>query len=312
MTEPLVKVEDLGRAFGRVRAVDGLSFSLEPGQVCGFIGPNGAGKTTTMRILATLEVPDRGDARVGGHSVLSEPRAVLRKLGFMGDHFEAWPHLDVREYLDFIGRAQGLRGIERREAIRTLAGFCGLEELLARPAAKLSKGMGQRLHLAKTLLHDPAVLVLDEPTAGLDPRARIEFRELVRELAARGKAILVSSHILSELSEVCDEVLVIEAGRTVVSGRVDEIARTLHQGTPVRLRVLGGAEAAESWVLVQPHVDRLVRQDGTLTFGYSAGDEALADLLARAVGAGLHVVECARIEADLEQIFLKATEGRLQ
>lgn len=312
MAEPLLELDRLTRTFGAVRAVDDLSFTLGRGEVFGFIGPNGAGKTTTMRILATLDLPDAGDARVEGASVLVEPRQVRRRVGFMADEFAPYPHLDVLGVLDFTARAQGLRGRARLRTVRAAAEFCGLLGFADRPATGLSKGMGQRLHLAATLLHDPALLILDEPTAGLDPRARIEFRDLVAALAAEGKGILISSHILSELAESCDGVIVIERGRKVVSGDIDALARDLAPHRTVRLRAVGGADAALGFLLVQPHVRDAVVDGPAVRFAHEGDDAALADLVARAVAAGLRPVEVAVEAADLEDIFLRSTAGRLQ
>jgi ABC-2 type transport system ATP-binding protein len=312
MSAPLVEVEDLWRAYGKVLAVQQLSFALERGQVTGFVGPNGAGKTTTMRILATLDIPDRGDARVDGQSVLVEPRAVRRCIGYMSDTFHPYPGLDVMQYLDFFARAHGLRGRRRLETVRQVASFCGLVGFADRPATGLSKGMGQRLHLAKTLLHDPQLLILDEPAAGLDPRARIEFRHLLKELAAAGKSILISSHILPELGETCDSVIVLEKGRRVIAGSIAEIQRSVQHEQLVVLRVLQDAEAAERCLLTQPGVNA-VNVDGLrLRFAFHGEDAALAGLLQRLLQAGIAVVEFARSEADLEEIFLKTTRGNLQ
>ncbi|HEX5011671.1 MAG TPA: ABC transporter ATP-binding protein [Planctomycetota bacterium] len=312
-SEAVLDVRHVSRSFGALRAVNGLSFTLGRGQVCGFVGPNGAGKTTTMRILATLDLPDAGDALVEGCSVLADPRGVRRRVGFMSDQFVPYPNLDVEQYLDFFARAYGLRGEERRRRVRDLAGFCGLDTFLDRPVSGLSKGMGQRLHLAKTLLHDPVLLVLDEPTAGLDPHARIEFRELVLALAQRGKSVLVSSHILSELAEVCDWVLVIERGQQVVAGAIEAVGRDLQQGSlRVAWRVLADAEGAERFLLVQPHVEGVSRDGSRVRFGFTGDEAALAALLARGAAEGLALVECRLEEAGLEDIFLKVTQGRLQ
>jgi ABC-2 type transport system ATP-binding protein len=311
--DAVLDVRQVSRRFGSLMAVNGLSFTLGRGQICGFVGPNGAGKTTTMRILATLDLPDAGDALVEGCSVLADPRGVRRRVGFMADQFQPYPNLDVEQYLDFFARAYGLRGDERRRRVRDLAGFCGLDTFLDRPVTGLSKGMGQRLHLAKTLLHDPVLLVLDEPTAGLDPHARIEFRELVLALAQRGKSVLVSSHILAELAEVCDGVLVIERGQRVVAGTIEEVGRDLRGSLlKVMWRVLAEAERAERFLIVQPHVQEVARDALRLRFGFTGDEAALAALLARAAGEGLPLVESRLEEAGLEDIFLKVTQGRLQ
>ncbi len=312
MTVPLLEVRDLSRSYGKVQAVRELSFLMARGQVTGFVGPNGAGKTTTMRILATLDVPESGDAFVDGVSVLVEPRAVRMRIGYMADQFHPYPNLDVLQYLDFFARAYGLTGRKRLQTVRLVASFCGLLEFRERPATGLSKGMGQRLHLAKTLLHDPLLLILDEPASGLDPRARIEFRALLKELAAAGKSILISSHILSELGETCDSVVVLEKGRRVVSGSIAEIQKSVQHEQEVLLRVLGDAEAAERFLLTQPGVSAVTVDGSSLRFACTGDDAAMGELLARAVGAGLRVVEFARSEADLEAIFMKTTKGNLQ
>jgi ABC-2 type transport system ATP-binding protein len=309
----ILDVRGLTRIFDTVRAVDDLSFSVERGRVTGFIGPNGAGKTTTMRIIATLDVPDQGDAILDGMSVLSHPGEVRARIGFMADRFLPYPDLDVEQYLQFFGHAYGLRGRERRRTVDGIIDFCGLEGMLTRPTTGLSKGMGQRLHLAKTLLHDPTLLLLDEPAAGLDPRARIELRALLKELAAAGKAVLISSHILSELSEICDAVVLIEAGRLVVSGRTRDVARELREHHLIRLRVLGGAEPAERFLLTQPHVrDVRVHDQDHLTFDFMGDDQAMADLLRRTVNSDIAVVSFHAEEANLEEVFMRSTEGKLQ
>ncbi len=312
MSAPLLEVRSLSRRYGKVVAVHDLSFAMERGQVTGFIGPNGAGKTTTMRIAATLDVPDLGDVIVDGMSVLVEPRAVRMRIGYMSDQFHPYPNLDVLEYLDFFARAYGLRGRKRIETVRSVASFCRLDGMADRPATGLSKGMGQRLHLAKTLLHDPLLLILDEPAAGLDPHARIEFRALLRELAAAGKGILISSHILPELGETCDSVVVLEKGRRVVAGSIAEIQKSVQREQAVQLRVLRDGEAAQRFLLVQPGVGDVVCDGERLRFSFLGEDTALGELLARAVAAGLPVVEFARIEANLEEIFLRTTRGNLQ
>jgi ABC-2 type transport system ATP-binding protein len=311
MADPAISVQNLTRSFGSITAVNRLSFDIARGQVCGFIGPNGAGKTTTMRVLATLDVPDDGDVMMGGFSVVESPREARRCLGFMSDHFSAYPHLEVRQYLDFFARAYGLRGRDRVHTVAATMEFCGLSTLATRLATTLSKGMGQRLHLAKTLVHDPSILILDEPTAGLDPHARIEFRELIRELASREKTILISSHILSELGELCGSVIVIERGRRVVAGDLGELAQTTRGAFAIRVEVLGDPETAEKFFLTQPMVSNVTRAEQRISFSFAGDDDALSDVLARTVAAGIRVSEFRKMEADLEDIFLKLTRGQV-
>ncbi|MBP8300397.1 MAG: ABC transporter ATP-binding protein [Planctomycetes bacterium] len=312
MTVPLLEVKNLQRYYGKVQAVRDLSFTMERGQVTGFVGPNGAGKTTTMRIVATLDLPDGGDALVDGVSVLVEPREVRMRIGYMSDQFHPYPNLDVMQYLDFFARAYGLRGRKRLHTVRMVASFCGLTSFAERPATGLSKGMGQRLHLAKTLLHDPLLLILDEPASGLDPRARIEFRTLLKELSAAGKGILISSHILPELGETCDSVVVLEKGQRIVSGSIAEIQQSVRHEQAVSMRVLGDVAMAEQFLLVQPGVGQVFPDGQQLRFAFAGDDEQMSELLARAVGQGVRILEFARVEADLEDIFLKTTKGNLQ
>lgn len=310
---PLLEIQDLGRQFGNLWAVQGLSFSMERGKIYGFIGPNGSGKTTTMRIVATLDVPTTGDAYVNGVSVLREPREVRKHVGFMSDQFPPYLNLNVLEYLDFFARAYGLTGQERIDTVRSIAHFCGLRSFVDRPVTGLSKGMGQRVHLAKTLLHDPDLLVLDEPANGLDPRARIEFRDLLKELAVAGKGILISSHILSELSEICHGVLVLEQGRMVVSGDVAHIAQNAQPHRPIEVRVLDQAETAARWLQNQPHVQNLSTDGLRIKFDFGSDDAALAQLLRLMLHASpVPVVDFRQRETNLEEIFMHTTKGKLQ
>ena len=294
MSATLLEVRNLDRRYGKVHAVRDLSFTMERGQITGFVGPNGAGKTTTMRIAATLDVPDSGDVEVDGVSVLVEPRQARLRIGYMSDQFHPYPNLDILEYLDFFARAYGLRGKQRKDTVQSVAHFCGLLEFKDRPATGLSKGMGQRLHLAKTLLHDPQLLILDEPASGLDPRARIEFRALLKELAAAGKGILISSHILPELGEMCDSVVVIERGERIVSGSIQDIQKAAELEQAIVARVNGDVEALERFLLVQPHVSDVVADGSRVRFAFRGDDEAMGDLLARAIGQELRIVEFAR------------------
>jgi ABC-2 type transport system ATP-binding protein len=234
------------------------------------------------------------------------------RIGYMSDQFHPYPNLDILQYLDFFARAYGLRGSKRHKTVQSVAHFCGLLEFHDRPATGLSKGMGQRLHLAKTLLHDPLLLILDEPASGLDPRARIEFRALLKELAAAGKGILISSHILPELGEMCDSVVVIERGERIVAGTIAEIQKAAKIEQAVVARVIGDAEEFERFLLVQPDVSEVVVDDSRVRFAFRGDDEAMSDLLSRAIVQGLPIIEFARAQANLEDIFLSTTKGRLQ
>ena len=311
MTSAL-EIRNITKAFGGTKAVDDVSFSLEAGEICGFIGPNGAGKTTTMRIVSTLELPDSGDVFVDGASVLESAREVRAKLGFMPDSYGAYSGTTVMEYLDFFARAHGLRGRARTRTIESVVDFTALEPLATKHIDALSKGMKQRLCLAKTLLHDPKLLILDEPAAGLDPRARVELRELARALGDSGKAVLLSSHILTELAEVCDSVAVIEAGKLQAKGRVEEMMRDTRAQADVVCRVLGDVEAAMRTLAELPHVSGLRIDQESIIFSFGGDDKERARLLVELVQRGVEVVDFAARDANLEDVFLSVTKGTLQ
>jgi ABC-2 type transport system ATP-binding protein len=310
-----VEVRELKRHFDRTRAVDGISFTFSSGQVFGFIGPNGAGKTTTMRILATLDEPTAGDATIDGRSVVEEPEHARRLVGFMPDTLPTHADVSVHDYLDFFARAYGARGEKRRRVIESVEEFTNLTGLREKMLKALSKGMKQRVSLARAIVHDPPLLVLDEPASGLDPRARVELRELLKALAARGKAILISSHILTELAEVCDGAVIIEGGKIVAAGTMREIAAGPGAGAPrtvVAIRVLGDLEALHRRLLQTPGVDAARLAGGAVEAELQGGEEAAADLLAHLVGAGVRVVEFKERRAQLEEVFLAVTRGDVQ
>ena len=310
--KPALQVSGITRSFGSLKAVDDVSFEVRPGQICGFIGPNGAGKTTTMRICSTLDIPDAGDVFVEGISVLEDPRGVRRRLGFMPDDFGSEANTPVSDYLDFFARARGLKGKARRKAISDVVDFTGLAPLYDKDTTALSKGMRQRAGLAVTLLHDPAVLILDEPAAGLDPRARVELRELLTIVAEMGKAVLISSHILTELSEICDVVAVIEAGQIRATGKVSEIKRNLQPDLGFRVRCLVGADETHRFLLEQPNIEGVRIEGQHVVFNQKGQDEDAAALLARMVEGGLMPTEFTPVEADLEELFLSLTKGQIQ
>jgi ABC-2 type transport system ATP-binding protein len=309
---PALEVRGLTKRFRSLTAVDNVSFQVERGSIIGFIGPNGAGKTTTMRICATLELPDSGDVFVEGHSVLDDPRQVRKRLGFMPDSFGAYANTTIWEYLDFYARAYGMRREARSRRVGEVLEFTSLGGLQTKEIATLSKGLKQRLCLAKTLLHDPSVMILDEPAAGLDPRARVELRELVRALASMGKAILISSHILTELAEMCDGIAVIERGRLKASGTVSELTKALRPAALVYVRALQGAEATERALVELPGVERVRREREGVVFEHVGTDEDRAALLAQLVQRGLSPTEFSPQTINLEEVFLSLTEGKLQ
>ncbi|HBN75727.1 MAG TPA: ABC transporter ATP-binding protein [Planctomycetaceae bacterium] len=318
--EPTLEIRNLHRFFGKLKAVNNVSFRTYPGQVMGFIGPNGAGKTTTMRIIATLDLPTAGDAFVCGHSVVDDPEKVRKKLGFMPDGFGKYTNMDVVEYLDFYARAYGFKGEDRKEAVERVLIFTELRKMADKPIKTLSKGMSQRLGLGRTLIHDPEVLILDEPAAGLDPRARVELRELIHLLAAdMNKTVLISSHILTELGEICDSAAIIEAGTILVHGTIEELKRHRPKraaddlsGIPLAVAVMSRSNDLRKWLLEQPYVTHVAPAANRLVFEFAGDDAQRADLLKRMIGQGFAVTEFAGKSETLEDAFMSITEGIVQ
>jgi ABC-2 type transport system ATP-binding protein len=318
----LVEVKTLNRRFGAMHAVRDVSFSFDRGQIYGFIGPNGAGKSTTMRILATLDIPSSGDCTVNGLSTVDDADEVRRLIGYMPDSYGAYPNMTVSEYLDFFARAYRLRSEERRRAVADVVEFCQLGELREKAITTLSKGMKQRLCLGRCLVHDPQLLILDEPSAGLDPRARIEFRELLRLLAKQGKAIFISSHILAELEELCDGVAIIEQGRMVASGNVGDIKAQATQARDatakpdqafmLELRLSEDHPRLREVLAEQPELARVEVAGLTVNVQCSGGNAAQAAVLRRLIAAGLPIYHCAGRSENLEDLFMHITKGKVQ
>ncbi len=316
--EPIVEVRDLDRRFAQVHAVKGISFDILPGQVVGFIGANGAGKTTTMRMMATLERPSGGSIRIAGHHVIRDPAAVRQVIGWMPDNYGTYANMNVFEYLDFFARAYGLRGAQRRARVEEILDFADLTPLADRPINKLSKGMGQRLCFGRMLLPDPQFLILDEPAAGLDPKARIEFKNLVRILAQQGKTLFISSHILSELGEMCDTLLFIDSGKIVYHGAAEQLRRGNQTDTNglastvqiIDISLTGDPAHLLDWLSLRPGIKLLDKRRDGARLELSAGDdEALAILLKQMITDGLPLTEFHRVERKLEDAFVDMVRG---
>jgi ABC-2 type transport system ATP-binding protein len=307
----IVHASGLVKRYDNTLAVAGVDLSIAPGEIFGLVGPNGAGKTTTLRILATLLRPTLGEAFVAGHSVTRNPDDVRRVLGFMPDSFGVYDDMKVWEYLDFFARCFGIGPAKRKRMIGDLLELVDLADKRDAYVQTLSRGMQQRLCLAHALVHDPEVLILDEPASGLDPRARVELRELLRELRALGKTILISSHILPELEELCTSVAIVDRGQVLAQGRVSDIERRLRFGAVLRVRLLAEGEALEAaraaFAADQDVASAVVLDDGTIELGFRGDDAATARLLSQSVAAGLPIVSFARAASDLEELFLQVT-----
>ncbi len=307
-----VNILNLRKDFGITRAVDDISFSFSSGQIIGFVGPNGAGKTTTMRILATLDEPTSGDAKIDGVSIVEVPEKARRLIGYMPDALPMHRDISVHEYLDFFARAYGLTGTQRRQVIGNIEEFANLTGIRDRTLFALSKGMKQRVSLARALLHDPPVLVMDEPASGLDPRARVELRELLRILSGQGKAILISSHILTELSEICDGAVIIEQGRIITAGTLQEIAKPDVEQHTFLIRSLNQQDDLYKSLLLIPSVEAVNRLGNEIEVRIDGSEETCSDLLENLIRDGYRIVEFKQHNGDLESVFMNVTKGEVQ
>jgi ABC-2 type transport system ATP-binding protein len=307
----IVEAKGLMKRYDGTVAVAGVDLEIPEGEIFGLVGPNGAGKTTMLRMLATLLMPTSGDAEIAGESIRRNPQAVRRVLGYMPDAFGVYDDMKVWEYLDFFGRCYGLGPAQRRRMIGDLLELVDLAHKRDAYVQSLSRGMQQRLCLAHALVHDPKVLLLDEPASGLDPRARVELRELLRELRAIGKTIVISSHILPELEELCTSVAIIDRGRVLAAGTIAEIGRKLRVGEVLRVRVLDdetGREAARAWFEAQPDVASATLAAGQIEIGFRGDESGAARLLAGAIRAKIQIASYSPAATDLQELFLQVTD----
>jgi len=311
----IIEIQGLTKQYGDLTALDNLSLTLQEGDVFGFIGPNGAGKTTTMRILTTLLKPTSGRAWVAGHSVTEDPRSVRRVIGYMPDFFGVYDDMKVWEYLDFFGACYDIPPSVRAGMIDDLLALVDLGHKKEAYVESLSRGMKQRLCLARTLTHDPQVLILDEPASGLDPRARIEMRELLRELKNMGKTIFFSSHILSEVADICTSIGIIEAGKLIAHGDMAEMKRQLRAHRLIQMRVLGDTAPLQAFLLGRADIYNIVTHSEadlppeTIRVDFGGDDAALSRLLADVVEQGIPLLGFQEETGDLEDVFLHVTQG---
>lgn len=307
-----VNILNLTKDFGAARAVDDISFSFSSGEIIGFVGPNGAGKTTTMRILATLDEPTSGNAKIDDLSIVELPEKARQLVGYVPDALPMHRDISVHEYLDFFARAYGLAGPQRRQVVEDVEEFTNLTAMREKTLHALSKGMKQRVSLARSLLHDPPVLVMDEPAAGLDPRARVELRELLRILSSQEKAILISSHILTELSEICDGAVIIEQGRIVTLGTLQDIAKPEVEQHTVLIRALNRQDDIYNSLLLHPNIATVNRLGNEMEVKITGSEEVCSDLLENLIRDGYRIVEFKQQGSDLETVFMNVTKGEEQ
>jgi len=308
----IVEAHGLVKRYNGTLAVAGVDLAIGEGEIFGLVGPNGAGKTTMLRMLATLLEPTSGDAEIAGASIRRNPQAVRRVIGFMPDAFGVYDDMKVWEYLDFFGGCYGLGPAQRKRMIGDLLELVDLAAKRDAYVLSLSRGMQQRLCLAHALVHDPQVLLLDEPASGLDPRARVELRELLRELRSLGKTIVISSHILPELEELCTSVAIVDRGRVLASGTISDIGQRLRVGEVLRIKVLGDedrVEAARAWFEGRSDVASASRDgSGEIEIGFRGDETGAAALLAAAIRSKIPVVSYSPAATDLQELFLQVTD----
>jgi ABC-2 type transport system ATP-binding protein len=307
-----VEVVGLEKHYGRTRAVQGISFEFQSGQIFGFVGPNGAGKSSTMRILATMDEPTQGDALIDGISVVEDPEKAHHLVGYVPDNLPGHRDISVHEYLDFFARAYGMKGQHRKKTVEGIEEFTNLIGIRDKFLSALSKGMKNRVSVARALVHNPPVLIMDEPAAGLDPRARIELRELLKELANQGKAILISSHILTELSEICHGAVFIERGKILRAGTLDaikEMDKKPH--STVVMKPMDRLTELHRHLLQQPGIEAVRAMDKSLEIDVLGEANECCDLLTNVIQAGYRLLEFKQLETDLEQIFMNVTKGEV-
>ncbi|KQL46329.1 ABC transporter [Brevibacillus choshinensis] len=305
----MIQIQNLRKRYGKMEALKGLTLEIDKGTVFGFVGPNGAGKSTTMSILATLLEPTSGKAYVGGFEVTKNPKEVRKLIGYMPDFFGVYDNLTAEEYLDFYGANYDIPLAERKQIIPQLLELVNLSHKRDAYVDSLSRGMKQRLGLARSLVHNPEVLILDEPASGLDPRARIELREILKELRDMGKTIIISSHILPELAEMCDVIGIIEEGDLVAFGRVDEIYAKMQEKRVLRIRLTDRVEEAMTRLREMPVVSGVTREGNWVVVGFAGNDEQQVHLLHDLTTAGYPVAAFNEAEGNLEEIFLEITKG---
>ncbi len=305
----ILDIRSLSKQFKSVTAVWNLCLQLDEGDIFGFIGPNGAGKTTTIKMLATLLKPTAGTAFINGYDITQHQEEVRAMIGYMPDFFGVYDDIKVWEYLDFFAAAYRIERARRPQIVEDVLALTDLTGKRDNYVEELSRGMKQRLCLAKTLVHDPKLLLLDEPASGLDPRARIEIRELLKELKGMGKTIFVSSHILVELADFCNKIGIIENGQLICAGDVQEILKQVSGYITIVIKVAEDPERARQVLEPVPYVSEIKTVENTLLVQYTGDRTEMSELLRRLVSAGISVQSFAEEEADLEDIFMRMTKG---
>ncbi len=303
----MLEIEGLKKMYDRVAALDGLCMHVKKGALYGFVGPNGAGKTTTIKILTGLLLPDSGNVTIDDVDVIKEPEKVVDKIGYVPDFFGVYDNLKVSEYMELFSACYGIYGLNARKRSMEMLSQVGLEEKADYYVDSLSRGMKQRLCLARALLHNPSILIMDEPTAGLDPRTRYEFKEILKDLREQEKTVVLSSHILSELSEVCTDIGIVEQGKMVLEGTMDEILTQINVRSPLLISVYQNIDKALSLLRSHPYVETITIRHNDIMIGFTGDREDEAALLQQLIDAGIMVCGFVRERGNLESVFMQIT-----
>ncbi|WP_102401760.1 ABC transporter ATP-binding protein [Haloimpatiens massiliensis] len=304
----MLKVNNLCKKFGRFTAVDNLTFHVPEGEIFGFVGPNGAGKTTTMKIVAGLLKETSGQVYVDGVDALSDYREVKEHIGYMPDFFGVYDNLKVSEYLDFYASIYDIYGVEKDKICDDLLELVDLSNKKGEYVDSLSRGMKQRLCLARSLIHNPKLLILDEPASGMDPRARFEMKEILKSLRDMGKTVIISSHILSELSEICTSIGIIDKGKMVANGKVEDIMMKLQSNRTIKMRVINKVEEAMIIIKEMPKVINAGRNGNNIEISINGGDKELQNILKKLIMNEIPVISFGEESGKLEDVFMKVTE----
>lgn len=303
----MLRIRNLRKLYGNYHALDGLDMDIEDGALYGFVGPNGAGKTTTIKIISGLLLPDGGSVELDGMDALAQPYRLKEKIGYVPDYFGVYDNLKVSEYMEFFASCYGIEGLKARKRSQTLLEQVGLGDKLDFFVDGLSRGMKQRLSLARALLHEPALLVMDEPAAGLDPRTRLEFRETVREMNQQGMTILLSSHLLTDLTELCTDVGIIDGGKMLLTGSVEEIIEKIHTSKPVIISICGKLQAALGLLKEHPLVRSISVKEQEILVQFAGNGKQESQLLTELIQAGVQVRGFMREPGSLEAVFMQLT-----
>lgn len=304
----MLVIKDLKKKYGKFEALKGLNLEIKKGDLFGFVGPNGAGKTTTMKIITGLLSADSGEVILDGQEALGNLKYLKEKIGYMPDFFGVYDNLKAMEYMEFYASIYGIEGKEATKLCKDLMKLVNLEDKQDSYVDALSRGMKQRLCLARCLVHNPELLILDEPASGMDPRARFEMKEILKNLSDMGKTIIISSHILPELAEMCNTIGIIESGKIVVHGTVDDILTKLNNSNPLMIKVVNRKEDALRLLKENPSIQNIVTKEQVISVGFDGNEAQEAELLKLLIENGISISSFKREEGNLEELFMQITE----